>query len=97
MTAVLPEAPDTPMLLLAPSWPRRWQDDALCAQTDPEIFFPERGAAAKAAMAVCRACPVRAECLAYALEHEAVCGWGVWGGVSERGRRKLKRQMRRAS
>jgi WhiB family transcriptional regulator, redox-sensing transcriptional regulator len=66
-----------------------WQDRALCAQTDPEAFFPEKGGSTREAKKVCRACEVRAECLEYALEHDE--RFGIWGGLSERERRKLKR------
>jgi WhiB family redox-sensing transcriptional regulator len=67
-----------------------WMGDALCAQVDPEMFFPERGGSIRSAKAICRRCPVSAECLAYALEHHEV--FGVWGGVTERERRKLRRK-----
>ena len=43
-----------------------WQDRALCAQTDPEAFFPEKGGSTREAKRVCRSCEVRAECLEYA-------------------------------
>jgi WhiB family redox-sensing transcriptional regulator len=67
-----------------------WQDQALCAQTDPEAFFPEKGGSTREAKRVCRSCEVRAECLEYALEHDE--RFGIWGGMSERERRRLKRQ-----
>jgi WhiB family redox-sensing transcriptional regulator len=67
-----------------------WQDRALCAQTDPEAFFPEKGGSTREAKKVCRGCEVRAECLEYALEHDE--RFGIWGGLSERERRRLKRQ-----
>jgi WhiB family transcriptional regulator, redox-sensing transcriptional regulator len=67
-----------------------WQDRALCAQTDPEAFFPEKGGSTREAKRVCRSCEVRAECLDYALEHDE--RFGIWGGLSERERRRLKRQ-----
>lgn len=67
--------------------PEPWMVDALCAVVDPELFYPEKGESAAAAKMLCRRCPVRAECLAYALaSHEK---FGVWGGLSERERRKL--------
>ena len=66
-----------------------WQDRALCAQTDPEAFFPEKGGSTREAKRVCRSCEVRAECLEYALEHDE--RFGIWGGLSERERRRLKR------
>ncbi len=68
-----------------------WQDNALCAQTDPEAFFPEKGGSTREAKRVCRSCEVRAECLEYALEHDE--RFGIWGGLSERERRRLKRQV----
>lgn len=64
-----------------------WQDRGLCAQTDPEAFFPEKGGSARPAKEVCRSCEVRAECLEYALVHDE--RFGVWGGKTERERRKL--------
>ena len=67
-----------------------WQDQALCAQTDPEAFFPEKGGSTREAKRVCRSCDVRAECLEYALEHDE--RFGIWGGMSERERRRLKRE-----
>lgn len=63
-----------------------WQERALCAQTDPEAFFPEKGGGTRQAKQVCRACPVRPECLEYALANDE--RFGVWGGLSERERRK---------
>ena len=67
-----------------------WQDRALCAQTDPEAFFPEKGGSTREAKRVCRSCEVRSECLEYALQHDE--RFGIWGGLSERERRRLKRQ-----
>ena len=67
-----------------------WQDRALCAQTDPEAFFPEKVGSTREAKKVCRSCEVRAECLEYALEHDE--RFGIWGGLSERERRKLKKR-----
>jgi WhiB family transcriptional regulator, redox-sensing transcriptional regulator len=67
-----------------------WQDRALCAQTDPEAFFPEKGGSTREAKRVCRGCEVRAECLEYALEHDE--RFGIWGGLSERERRRIKRE-----
>jgi len=67
-----------------------WQDRALCAQTDPEAFFPEKGGSTREAKKVCRACEVRAECLEYALERDE--RFGIFGGLSERERRRMKRE-----
>lgn len=68
-----------------------WQDLALCAQTDPEAFFPEKGGSTREAKRVCAACEVRDECLEYALANDE--RFGIWGGLSERERRKLKRRV----
>ncbi len=67
-----------------------WQERALCAQTDPEAFFPEKGGSTREAKRICAGCEVRSECLEYALEHDE--RFGIWGGLSERERRKLKRR-----
>ena len=66
-----------------------WQEQALCAQTDPEAFFPEKGGSTREAKRVCLTGAVRVECLEYAREHDA--RFGIWGGLSERERRRLKR------
>jgi WhiB family redox-sensing transcriptional regulator len=66
-----------------------WQERGLCAQTDPEAFFPEKGGSTREAKKVCVSCDVRAECLEYALEHDE--RFGIWGGLSERERRRLKK------
>jgi WhiB family redox-sensing transcriptional regulator len=67
-----------------------WQERALCAQTDPEAFFPEKGGSTREAKRVCTSCDVRGECLEYALVKDE--RFGIWGGLSERERRKLKRR-----
>ena len=77
----LPEAGDG---LLA------WQEHALCAQTEPEAFFPEKGGSTREAKQVCEMCGVKDQCLEYALENDE--RFGIWGGLSERERRRLKKQ-----
>ena len=67
-----------------------WQERALCSQTDPEAFFPEKGGSTREAKKICTGCEVRAECLEYALQHDE--RFGIWGGLSERERRRLKRR-----
>lgn len=67
-----------------------WQADALCAQTDPEAFFPEKGGSTRDAKKVCGACTVRAQCLEYALANDE--RFGIWGGLSERERRRLRKR-----
>ena len=68
-----------------------WQERALCAQTDPEAFFPEKGGSTREAKRVCHSCDVRSACLEYALENDE--RFGIWGGLSERERRRLKRSV----
>ena len=67
-----------------------WPDYAACAQTDPDAFFPEKGESNRAAKKICARCFVRTDCLAYALEHDE--RFGIWGGLSERERRRMKRE-----
>lgn len=67
----------------------RWQDDALCAQVGDDFWFPDKGGSTREAKGVCGRCPVRAECLEYALANDE--RFGVWGGMSERERRRLRR------
>jgi WhiB family redox-sensing transcriptional regulator len=82
------------LTLLRPSAPVEgelaWQADALCAQTDPEAFFPEKGGSTRDAKKVCSSCTVRSECLEYALENDE--RFGIWGGLSERERRRLRKR-----
>ena len=68
-----------------------WQEQALCAQTDPEAFFPKKGGSTREAKRICGRCEVKADCLDYALGHDE--RHGIWGGLSERERRKLKRRV----
>lgn len=71
-------------------WVEDWAPRAACRQSSPDELFV-RGAAQNDAKQVCRACPVRTECLAEALDNQIE--WGVWGGMTERERRALlKRQ-----
>ncbi len=69
---------------------RGWQDQANCLGVDPDLFFPERGASTREAKEVCKGCVVRGECLEYALANGEK--FGIWGGLSERERRRLRRQ-----
>ncbi len=68
---------------------RGWQARANCMGVDPDLFFPERGASTREAKEVCRGCVVRDECLEYALDNGEK--FGIWGGMSERERRRLRR------
>lgn len=71
-----------------------WRERALCAQTDPNSFFPDKGGSTREPKKVCLFCPVRTECLDWALTFERENSHslhGIWGGLSERERRKLRR------
>lgn len=76
-------------LALAFEGEEAWQRDARCLDADPEIFFPEKGGSTKEAKRICGLCPSKEACLAYALENEE--RFGIWGGLSENERRRLKR------
>lgn len=68
----------------------KWADYALCAEADPESWFPEkRGSGTIAAKRICGQCFVREQCLEWALDHAET--WGIWGGLSERERRRVRR------
>lgn len=69
---------------------RSWQDQANCLGVDPDLFFPERGASTREAKEVCHGCVVRLDCLEFALVNGEK--FGIWGGLSERERRRLRRQ-----
>jgi WhiB family redox-sensing transcriptional regulator len=68
---------------------RSWQDRANCLGVDPDLFFPERGASTREAKEVCRGCEVQQDCLEYALRNGEK--FGIWGGMSERERRRIRR------
>lgn len=68
-----------------------WQMDARCAGTDTDTFYPEKGGSTKEAKRICHGCVVRAECLEYALD--LADRFGIWGGCSERERRRLLKSL----
>lgn len=69
-----------------------WRDDALCAETDPDMFFPEPNMPAHDAKRICAVCPVTYQCLTYALPND----WpGVWGGTTPNERKTLRRALSR--
>ena len=75
-----------------------WQDFANCRGADADLFFPERGASTRRAKSICAACEVKTECLEFAIVQGEK--FGIWGGMSERERRKVRRErsmIRRAS
>ena len=77
------------LMMLQGEEDRSWQMQANCMGVDPDLFFPERGASTREAKEVCRGCVVRDDCLEYALANGEK--FGIWGGRSERERRRLRR------
>ncbi|MTA73917.1 MAG: WhiB family transcriptional regulator [Actinobacteria bacterium] len=73
---------------------KSWQMLSNCLGVDPDLFFPERGASTKDAKAVCQGCIVREDCLEYALTNREK--FGIWGGLSERERRRIRRERAQA-
>ena len=69
--------------------PHAWTTAARCAETDPELFFPENRYETATARRICRDCPVRTDCLTTALEDSSLTG--VWGGTTPEERRILRR------
>lgn len=67
-----------------------WQLQAACRGVPTEVFYPERSTQVASPLAVCASCPVRAHCLAEALDREEM---GVWGGMTADDRRKLRRSI----
>ena len=80
----------TQLLELMASDELAWQDLANCRGADPDLFFPERGASTRTAKSICRECSVQAECLEFAIVSSEK--FGIWGGLSERDRRKIRRE-----
>lgn len=69
-----------------------WQDKAACKGKEPDLWFPDGNASTREAKAVCAECPVRVECLAYAIETRT--DTGIWGGLTEAERRGVLRRNR---
>lgn len=82
----------TPLTItpLPPEPDADWRDDASCAGTDPDAFFPEKGASNRAAKKICGGCAV-AQCLAETLQYDTSHDIGVWAGMSAEERRLLRR------
>jgi WhiB family redox-sensing transcriptional regulator len=89
--AVSPAAPVLAKLIGGAT--HTWASRALCAQTDPELFYSDSPAQIAQAKDVCRRCPVQHECLAHALATEE--DWGVWGGLDRDERRQILRRTPR--
>ncbi len=75
--------------------PNDWRLDAACRDLDTAIFFPEMEEAVAAAKAVCATCPVREACLEFALITRQ--DDGVWGGLDENERRRVRRRRQEAA
>ena len=69
-----------------------WMHLGACRGKDPGLFYPTRGESCDEAKAICRECPVELVCRDYAIENETI---GIWGGLSERERKRLRRDLRR--
>lgn len=74
--------------------PMVWAERGNCLGVDADLFFPERGAPTQQAKAVCQGCVVKDECLDYALTNGEK--FGIWGGKSERERRRMRKGKRLA-
>lgn len=72
-----------------------WRQRAACRGIDPDIFYPVSEEEADEAKAICAQCPVREACLEYALANRERDG--VWGGATERERRRMIRQRRKSA
>lgn len=83
------------MLAVPISDERPWVVFGACREADPDLFFPTTREETEQALAVCASCPVRPECLEYALE--AGERFGIWGGLTEKRRRKLAGRRRRTA
>lgn len=70
-----------------------WRDFANCLGANGDLFFPDRGASTRAAKQICAECQVRLDCLEYAVTRGEK--FGIWGGLSERERRKIRKQRAR--
>ena len=70
--------------------PPNWTKEALCAEVDPVIFFPEAGEKTVDAKRICRACNVKTQCLEYSITNNE--RFGIWGGLTEFDRRRLRRE-----
>lgn len=72
-----------------------WRQRAACRGVDPDVFYPTSDDETEEAKAICRVCPVRESCLEYALANRERDG--VWGGATERERRRIIRQRRKSA
>ncbi len=80
---------------LATGYDLEWQDGANCTGANANLFFPERGASTRTAKGICRECNVRLECLEFAITTGEK--FGIWGGMSERERRRVRKERQVAA
>jgi WhiB family transcriptional regulator, redox-sensing transcriptional regulator len=69
-----------------------WRQFAHCLDHDPDLWYPLEANAGAEAVRICSTCPVRLDCLAWALEHNE--REGIWGGMSARRRQRLRSEAR---
>ncbi len=72
--------------------PTAWMAEGNCRIHPPSVFFPSDGVGVDRARRICASCPSIEPCLEYALEHRI--DHGVWGGTSERERRRILKRRR---
>ncbi len=72
-----------------------WRQRGACKGLDPDIFYPSSDEEAEEAKGICASCPVQQVCLEHALTHRERDG--VWGGLTERERRRTLRQRRKSA
>lgn len=80
---------------MVPLTNQTWRQHSACRGVEPDIFYPPSDEEAEIAKAVCDACPVRQPCLEYALASRERDG--VWGGATEKERRRILRQRRKSA
>ena len=83
-----------PIVMPAPAVPPlgEWHGRGLCIGDDPDVFFPSHGDPGTQARQICAACAVRDDCLKFAIDADE---FGIWGGLDQDERRKLRRRQRR--
>jgi WhiB family redox-sensing transcriptional regulator len=83
-----------PIVMPAPAVPPlgEWHGRGLCIGDDPDVFFPSHGDPGTQARQICAACAVRDDCLKFAIDAGE---FGIWGGLDQDERRKLRRRQRR--
>lgn len=80
---------------LSTGYDLEWQDGANCKGANADLFFPERGASTRTAKGICRECSVRVDCLEFAITTGEK--FGIWGGMSERERRRVRKERQIAA